>query len=244
MRVGGHHVEDLSADDAYPAGEGSFIRDGQLQHHGVIRKGGSSVVRGEHRRTVHGHMLQTLSLDPEVVEVQVVAEMPEHLRYHRVQTEGIDVVGGHVQMADQRRPRLETKCAGSRNSQIRDVGSSVQGAQVVAADRGEATAELLCGDEVAEALAIDQQSEPVAGCSATLFSAHPAGLVGLCAGFPGRRFAGLESPGNRLHQFQLAHRRPAADVQGSGQGPEFLHTQAVEDLVHDAYPDFWTGDRS
>ncbi len=80
-------------------GKRGLVGDRHLQHEGVIGNRSPTMICGENGSSIHGHVLQPGRFDPEVVEVDVVAQVPQHLGNHRVQPESVDVVARHLQVA-------------------------------------------------------------------------------------------------------------------------------------------------
>ena len=72
----------------------------------------------QHRRTIHRHVLDSLDGPAEVVEIEAVQYMPYHLVNDGVESDLIDVVGGEMQMAKQRRPGVESEPPGRRNCNV------------------------------------------------------------------------------------------------------------------------------
>ena len=85
---------------------------------------------GSRRRDV----LNALHLDAEVLEIEEVGDVPDHLGHHRIQAEGIDVVRGEQEVAQQCRPSVDTEMTCRRHRQIGDVGASVQRAALAPGD--------------------------------------------------------------------------------------------------------------
>ena len=98
--------------------------------------------------------------------------------------------------------------------------------------------------EKGDSPAVDQGAQPITGGSSTFFAVPSANPPGFRGGLRQLRFAFPQGGSDRLDQFGLSHRGPAAYVECSRQGPKFLHTEPVENLFHDAYSMFTAGRRS